>query len=192
MRPKDASKKEALFRAAQQIVIKEGFSSVSMSKIARAANVAPATLYTYFANKDDLLDELFMKLHQELMNGILEDFEKYDSYELWFRKIWHNLFTFFVSHPEGFHFCQQFQASPRMTHLCAKDKCEKEAGPMKTIIEQGQKEGALKKLPKEAMHAFVFLPVVEMARMHLAGVIDITPEIYKQLEDLAWEVLSIK
>ena len=192
MRPKDASKKEALFRATQQIVIEEGFSSVSMSKIAKAANVAPATLYTYFENKDDLLDELFIKLHEELMAGILEDFAKYDSYELWFRQIWHNLFDHFVSHPEDFNFCQQFQASPRMKHLCSRDRCEQDAGPMKTIIGRGQAEGVLKKLPKEAMHAFVFLPVVEMARMHLTGVMEITPEIYKKLEDLAWEVLAIK
>ena len=190
MRKKDASKKDALFQATQQIVIDEGFASVSMSKIARAANVAPATLYTYFENKDNLLDELFMMLHQELMEAIAEDFSKHGSYEQWFRKIWKNLYEYFISHPRDFIFCQQFQSSPRMKHLCAKEKCEAQAGPMKDVIEQGQKEGVLKKLPKEAMHAFVFLPVVELARMELSGIMKITPEIYLELENLAWEVIS--
>lgn len=192
MRKKDDSKKEALFRATQQIVNKKGFSSVSMSKIAKAANVAPATLYTYFKNTDDLLDELFMKLDAELLKSISENFDEYKSYEKWFRKIWKNCYQYFISRPDDFHFCQQFQASPRMHHLALQKKWENAPCSMRKVIEKGQKEGLLKKLPKEAMFAFVFLPVVEVARMELTGLMQITPEIFQKLEDLAWDILSAK
>lgn len=192
MRKKDDSKKQALFNATQQIVIEEGFSNLSMSKIAKAANVAPATLYTYFKNTDDLLDELFIILHLELIAAVYEDFSKINSYEIWFRKVWRNLYEYFISHPENFNFCQQFRASPRMEHLCEERKCEENMVPMKEIIQRGRKEGVLKKLPKEAMHAFLFLPIVELARLKLSGMMEIQPKTFQQLEDLAWDILSAK
>lgn len=192
MRKKDDSKKEALFYATQKIVIDEGFSSVSMSKIAKAANVAPATLYTYFENTDDLLDELFMMLQIKLMDSIHEDFSKFESYEIWFRKIWKNLYKYLVSHPDDFYFCQQFKTSPRMKHLCTKNNRTIQARELKDIIVRGQLAGKLKKLPKEAMHAFVFFPVVDLARMDLSGIIKITPKILQKLEDLAWDIIAIK
>ena len=191
MRKKDASKKEALFHATQQIVIHEGFATLSMSKIATIAKVAPATLYTYFKNTDELLDELFMTLHLQLIKAVSEDFSQYKSYEKWFRKIWRNLYKFLITHPEDFAFSQQFKTSPRMKRLCLKKKCEDPSLQMREVIKRGQKEGVLKNLPKEAMHAFVFSPVVELAQMKLAKIIQITPKVFQQLEDLAWELLSV-
>lgn len=48
-------KREQIERVASELFLQEGYDAVSMATVAKAAGVAPNTLYWYFANKDDLL-----------------------------------------------------------------------------------------------------------------------------------------
>lgn len=48
-------KREQIEAAACALFLDEGYEATSMAAVAKAAGVAPNTLYWYFANKDDLL-----------------------------------------------------------------------------------------------------------------------------------------
>jgi TetR/AcrR family transcriptional regulator, cholesterol catabolism regulator len=48
-------KREALIRVARRLFLEEGFEGTSMAQLARAAGVAPNTLYWYFEDKDAVL-----------------------------------------------------------------------------------------------------------------------------------------
>jgi len=50
-----AAKAEAIVAVARRLFIHEGYDGISMSRLAREADVAPNTLYWYFADKDALL-----------------------------------------------------------------------------------------------------------------------------------------
>ncbi len=54
MRTKDDFKQEALFQATIKLVNDIGFVSSSVAKIAKEADVSPATIYVYHKNKEDL------------------------------------------------------------------------------------------------------------------------------------------
>lgn len=192
MRKKDDSKRMAMFRAAQDIVVHEGFTSVSMSKIAEKAAVAPTTLYTYFKDKDDLLEELFFEVHGRMFDEISDPIESGESYEQWFRKIWMNMYEYIISNPHDFSFFQQFQASPRMKHICHDEKLKKQTYIIEKIISMGREDGYIRPLPKEAIYAFVFFPTTELAKMKLSGQSDIDSDLIKRCENLAWEILSAK
>ena len=68
MRYKDEHKKEAIYEATILLLNKEGFSSTSMSKIAKHAGVSASTIYIYFKNKDDMLKKLYLDTKPELSN----------------------------------------------------------------------------------------------------------------------------
>jgi AcrR family transcriptional regulator len=74
MRHKDEQKQEAIFVATIQLINEVGFLELSMSKIAKKANVSVATIYVYFENKEDLLNKLYLmvkqKLSMEMLNGL--------------------------------------------------------------------------------------------------------------------------
>ena len=59
MRHKDDNKHQAICDAAIELITKNGFADTSMSKIAKAANVSPATIYVYFESKEALAVEAF-------------------------------------------------------------------------------------------------------------------------------------
>jgi AcrR family transcriptional regulator len=60
--------KQQILDAARQLFVRDGYESVSMRKIAESIEYSPATIYTYFKDKDEILDSLceetFLHLHE--------------------------------------------------------------------------------------------------------------------------------
>ncbi|WP_146822433.1 TetR/AcrR family transcriptional regulator [Alicyclobacillus suci] len=52
---RDSAKRDAILRAAIQVIAETGYHHAQISRIARAAGVADGTVYLYFKNKEDLL-----------------------------------------------------------------------------------------------------------------------------------------
>jgi AcrR family transcriptional regulator len=64
-RPRSEEKRNAILDAATRVIAVEGVSAPT-AKIAKLARVAEGTLFTYFNNKDELLNELYVQLKAEL------------------------------------------------------------------------------------------------------------------------------
>jgi AcrR family transcriptional regulator len=67
-RPRSEDKRKAILAAAAETVATSGLGAPT-AKIARAAGVAEGTLFTYFRDKDTLLNELFLELKRELQRA---------------------------------------------------------------------------------------------------------------------------
>jgi AcrR family transcriptional regulator len=69
-----AELKQQILDAARELFVRDGYESVSMRKIANKIEYSPATIYTYFKDKDEILDclceETFLKLSQEKMAAV--------------------------------------------------------------------------------------------------------------------------
>jgi len=61
-RPKSDDKRLAILDAALRVFAERGNLSAPTSAISEAAGVAEGTLFTYFKNKDDLVNQLYMHL----------------------------------------------------------------------------------------------------------------------------------
>src|SRR5262249_6869872 len=61
-----AQLREQILEAAREIVLREGFRSLSMRKLADAVEYAPATLYLHFQNRDEIARELCLRGFEEL------------------------------------------------------------------------------------------------------------------------------
>lgn len=57
-RPKDAAKGEDIVRAATTLFMKDGYELTSMEAVAKRAGVSKLTIYSHFANKDELFKEV--------------------------------------------------------------------------------------------------------------------------------------
>ena len=66
--------KQQILDAARELFVRDGYESVSMRKIANKIEYSPATIYTYFKDKDEILDclceETFLKLSQEKLAAV--------------------------------------------------------------------------------------------------------------------------
>jgi AcrR family transcriptional regulator len=62
--------------------------SASTAKIARRAGLATGTLFTYFANKEKLLDELYLELKIEVYRRVNTHFPDKANLERRARHLW--------------------------------------------------------------------------------------------------------
>lgn len=69
--PRSEDKRKAILKAAAKAVAEKGINAPTAS-IAKTAGVAEGTIFTYFKNKDDLLNEVYLDIKKEMsemMNG---------------------------------------------------------------------------------------------------------------------------
>ncbi len=64
--------RQKILDAASELFAKEGYSNVSMRKIARKIEYSPTTIYLYFKDKTDLLNQIC----EETFSNLIKDIEK--------------------------------------------------------------------------------------------------------------------
>ena len=74
MRVRDELKESAIREKAMEMIVAEGFDGLSMQKLAKAANVSPATIYIYYKNREDLLNSLYNTVNDTFARVALEKF----------------------------------------------------------------------------------------------------------------------
>jgi AcrR family transcriptional regulator len=72
-RPRSEDKRDAILTAATQLVAAQGLGAAT-AKIARQAGVAEGTLFIYFANKDELLNQLYLDIKADLRAAMMADY----------------------------------------------------------------------------------------------------------------------
>ena len=71
MRRKDDEKEQRIRRSVITLMLKEGFNGTSIAKIAKMAGVSPATVYIYYENKEDMLQDIYLQYSDEVFDYLL-------------------------------------------------------------------------------------------------------------------------
>ncbi|HUD57658.1 MAG TPA: TetR/AcrR family transcriptional regulator [Terracidiphilus sp.] len=74
-RPKSDDKRSAILAAATRIIVTQGLS-VPTRGIAKEAGVANGSLFTYFENKPDLFNQLYLEPKAEMAAAAMKDLPK--------------------------------------------------------------------------------------------------------------------
>lgn len=190
MRIKDTEKQEALFQAAVKVVNEIGFASSSVSKIAREAGVSPATLYTYFANKEDLLVSTYMKIKQELSKEAMKKIDDDMPIRDCFKQVWINYFEFATTHRDYSVFAEQFANSPYNEKVDLV-QFEKMFEPIGRLVRRGIEMKIIKNVNPDVIGAFVFYPVLILTNPRLCRNFKITDEQIQASFQLAWDAIKL-
>jgi AcrR family transcriptional regulator len=68
----DSAKRRQIIEGARSVFLAQGFDAASMNDIARAAGVSKGTLYVYFANKEELFEEIVREECNAQAEGIFD------------------------------------------------------------------------------------------------------------------------
>ena len=66
-------RKRQIIEAAAQSFSQFGYKATTMEQIAKLANVGKGTIYTFFKNKEDLLDEIISSLIVEIKESFISE-----------------------------------------------------------------------------------------------------------------------
>jgi AcrR family transcriptional regulator len=189
MRHKDDSKRVAIGNAAIELITTIGFADTSMSKIAKVANVSPATIYVYFENKEDLLNQIYLMVKRETSEAMLAGFDDSLSVEDAFRLIWENFVQHMLAQPTRFAFSEQFANSPLVNRV------SREAGSgyyqsVFSLFERGKLEGIFKNISLDLFAAFYYAPLLHLVKRHHNGDLVLTKEILQTVYEITWDAVT--
>jgi AcrR family transcriptional regulator len=190
MRHKDDTKRAAISNAAIELITTIGFADTSMSKIASAANVSPATIYVYFENKEDMLNQLYLMAKRESSEAMLAGVEEDMPVEIAFKLIWDNFCRYMLEHPVKFAFTEQFANSPLVNRV-SKEESMAYYQPMVALFERGKQQGIFKDIPLEVCAAFMIAPLMYLAKGHHAGELKLNRETLDLIFRIVWEAVTI-
>ncbi len=95
--------RQQILDAARELFVREGYESVSMRKIADKIEYSPASIYTYFEDKDEILgclcEETFAQLHMHKLAAVHE--MKGDPLEV-LKKGMETYIRFGLDHPDHY------------------------------------------------------------------------------------------
>jgi len=176
MRTKNEQKERSVQEAALKMIVEQGFKGLSMQKLAKEANVSPATIYIYYKDRQDLLNKLYLQVLERTNKAALQDFKADMPFADGLTLLWLNRFRYYAKHPADFYFIQQFINSPQITGV---EESEDTYGNlMQAFYKTAVKNKQVAKLPLEIYWPIAYSPLYQLIKFHLQKSVHPAPAIH--------------
>lgn len=186
---KSIDKRTALLKATLVLVNNGGIQGASMAKVAKIANVSPATIYLFFENKQDLVNQLYLSVKADYAAAAFKDYNPKNEVKLSFEKIWQAMALYKLSYKEEASFLSQCDNTP-MIDEATRQEGLKELTPLFELWEQGQKEGLIKDISPYLLYAHSIYPMSFLMNMDSRGIYNLNQTIINQAFECAWDSIS--
>ena len=152
-RPLSEDKRTAILEAATEVVAMLGVSAPT-AKIAKEAGVAEGTLFTYFANKDELLNRLYLELKMDLCGAMMTGYPASKSLIVRNRHVWDRFIGWGSAHPLKRRAMRQLAVSDRITEE-SKKLVGDSFGEFDDMMRECAAGGAMKRQPPSFVSAIM-------------------------------------
>lgn len=190
MKVKVEDKRAAVMQAMMELVTEYGFHGTAMSMVAKRAGVAAGTIYHYFESKEEIINQLYTELNHRMGATLLEESTGKGTTKERFFGFYANLYQYFITHPDEFHFLEQYANSPFITQA-AKEERQRFNQPVLDFLQQGMELGVLRPLDLRILIALVYGHVVSLAKLHLSAEMEISAEQLEQAAQSCWDGVRI-
>ena len=176
-----------LLSSALKLFVTNGVMNTSTAEIAKEAGTAAGTLFLYFPTKQDLLDQLVLKIgkgQSEHINQILKP--SLSARETFFA-IWHGTVTWFLENMEAYQYIQQVRDSGMISESAVQES-NKFFGYYYDAIQKGFQEGSIKAYPLGLIGDFLYQDIVAVIN-HLGRQPDLSAreETIRQGFEIYWD-----
>lgn len=185
-RPKTGGKREDILDAALALFAERGFHGTAMPDIARAAGIAAGTFYRHFTSKDALVNELYRRSKQALLDALGTPTD--GELRAQFHELWWRLVGFARAQPLAFAFLElhhhgsYLDADSRALEL-------RILAPIASVLERGRRGGVTKPMPPHALIVTVWGAFVGLVKHARLGYYDLTDDLCAQVEETCWDAI---
>ncbi|MDD2318550.1 MAG: TetR/AcrR family transcriptional regulator [Geobacteraceae bacterium] len=182
-------KREEIVGAALELIAEHGFHGAPMAMIAERAGVGAGTIYRYFENKDELINQLYREVEKKMVDDLLVGYPMEKTIRERFLHFGTVLLRYFISHPLDFRYLEQFHNSPygveyRRDRILGK---KEEFDIFRDLFEEGVSSRVMKDLPLVILFALSFGPLLAVARDHILGFITLDDELIARTGEACWD-----
>ena len=188
-RPKDDEKRQAIRDAVIAVVNEGGLANVSISKIAKRAGVSAGTIYLYFSNKEDLLQQTYLDIKTDWFDAMFEAANSGEDSATKIRNMWFALFDFVVAHPTEFLFSETVGAA-HLIDATNEASIAKKVSKLEGVMVKAIKDGTLAKAPVASIQAVLMAPAVQLAKTAARGKKKVKPTLLRETFEIVWRGLA--
>ncbi|WP_452229938.1 MULTISPECIES: TetR/AcrR family transcriptional regulator [unclassified Lacinutrix] len=187
---KSIDKRNALIKATIELVNNNGFHATPMSKIAKMANVSPATIYLYFENKQDLVNQTYVEVKAAYTKYAFETYDESMSIEAGFELIWKRIAEFKLKECENAMFLAQCDNTP-MIDEPSRQEGIKHLQPLLDLWARGKKEGIIKPLSDFLLYAYAINPLSFLMITQKRGAFQLDKTHLEEAYQSAWSSIKV-
>lgn len=187
---KSIDKRNALVKATIELVNNSGFHATPMSKIAKMANVSPATIYLYFENKQDLVNQTYIDVKAKYTDYAFATFDKKMAVKEGFKLIWYRIADFKLKECENAMFLAQCDNTPMIDELSRQEGI-KHLQPLLDLWTRGKKEGIIKSMSDYLLYAYAINPLSFLMISQKRGAFTLNKTHLEEAYQSAWNSIKV-
>jgi len=188
MKPKDEKKLDAVVAATCRLTAERGLLGLTLTDIAKAAGIGTSTLYTYFADKEALFNEVYRRAKREAIDFYGGEIDAARPLKSRVSGVWNKMLDHRLNRHDQVSYMEQFVGSSFMSDESRAYLSRIGEGLMQLVVD-GQKEEILKSVPIPFLTSAFIGSVRETARLILAETIADTEENRALAFQLCWDAI---
>jgi AcrR family transcriptional regulator len=159
MRTIDQTKKEAITEAVYDLALSDGLVNLSMSKVAKAAGVSPATIYIYYTDKEDMLSSMYVAVKGLLDSNLQEKIDQFSTPKDRLTAMVTALVESWKQYPRQANFMRAINSNKDLISESAIQEAHKRAAAIMNLYQELKDNGSLKSMSDEGLSAMLFGPI---------------------------------
>lgn len=187
---KSIDKRNALIKATIELVNNNGFHATPMSKIAKMAKVSPATIYLYFENKQDLVNQTYIEVKAKYTYYAFATYNETLSVKEGFETIWKRIADFKLKDCENALFLAQCDNTPIIDETCRQEGI-KHLKPLLDLWDRGKEEGIIKPISNYILYAYAINPLSFLMISQNRKVFTLNKKHIEEAYQSAWNSIKV-
>jgi len=190
--PVKNEKREKILKATLYLLAHKGFHGFSIKEVAKNARVATGTVYLYFRDKQDMIEQLHMSIIENVAQAAFENWDDaatpFEKYCLMCRNIWKHA----CSEPDNLLCKGQFDQLPPDILRDQYSEARVHFERLSSLLELGKRNGEILDLPNDVLYCLTIENFWQIARKQNLGIVDMHEELLTQIIDSTWRGITKK
>lgn len=186
------SKKQDIMMATLDLIHEEGLQSVTFAKLFKRANVGSGTIYNYFTNKEDLVNEVYRESRTHMGEYLVQGYDVNTSLYERFKCLQLNRLRFGLHFPKKFLFIDSYSFSPYISpELRNKDDEYNSSKIVQELIVEGQRQGIIKEMDSHLCHQLVHGIISSILKGYYVNKYPLNELQIHQMIEASWKAILV-
>lgn len=183
-------KRKKILAAAEVLLAERGFYGLSMKALANSAGVAAGTIYRYFENKEDMINQLHQHVKAEVAAETFQGWHDGLSQKEKYALCWHNTYQSVLTNPNRLIAVSMLLLRPSIKGQKMHPCNDQLFAPLFNIYEQGIREQIFHDFPIPALWSLSFESSINLAKKVMNHSIEQPDEqLITQIIDASWQAI---
>ncbi|MEZ0540155.1 TetR/AcrR family transcriptional regulator [Fibrella arboris] len=168
MRTRDTDKEQLVKATAIELLVKNGFDGFSMNKLAKECGISVATLYIYYRDKDDLIQQIGTEIARDFLACTFSDFSPSMPFADGLRRQWENRSRYALTYPNEVAYHEMLRHTPYGDTIL-RETMQVFKETMAQFLQNAIDNNELKPVATEVFWSVAYGPLYTLLRFHSEG-----------------------